>query len=152
MVLPKFMPISCFEAYLVFEVFLKRESKEMLAVSYLVLQACILFLRRFGQEWQDPPKLWKSFSGSYFRKNFVAESRFQTFISCYRTPRPQKGFWRGFRRGLWRVFEGSYKGFIRGPWLTPSKTLQKPFKNPSETLRSPLQRPLLKPFRGRGVL
>ena len=36
--------------YLVFEVFQEREFKEMLAISYLVLQACISFLRCFRQE------------------------------------------------------------------------------------------------------
>ena len=30
----------------------------------------------------------------------------KTFISCYRTPGPQKGSRRGFWRGLWRVLEG----------------------------------------------
>ena len=34
--------------YLVVEVFQETELKEMLAISYLVLQACILFLRFFG--------------------------------------------------------------------------------------------------------
>ena len=36
--------------YLVFEVFQQRESKEMLTVSYLILQACISFLRCFRQK------------------------------------------------------------------------------------------------------
>ena len=66
----------------------------------------------------------------------------KTFISCYRTPRPRKGF----RRGL----EGLYKGFRGGQPRTPFKTLLNPFKSPSKTLhrplQRPLQRPLLKPF------
>ena len=40
-----------FQVYLVFEVFPERAFLEMLAVSYLVLQACISFLRCFRQKW-----------------------------------------------------------------------------------------------------
>ena len=46
-VLPKFMSIFVSGVYLVFEVFQGREFKEMLALSYLGLQACISFSRRF---------------------------------------------------------------------------------------------------------
>ena len=74
--------------------------------------------------------------------------RLKTFISCYRTPGPQKGFRRGFWRGLWRVFEG----FSKGSAKDPSKTLLKPFESPSKTLQRHLQKPLLKPFWGLGVL
>ena len=38
--------------HLVFEVFQDKEFKERLAISYLVLQACISFLRCFRQEWR----------------------------------------------------------------------------------------------------
>ena len=33
-----------------------------------------------------------------------------TLISCYRTPRYQKGSLKGSLKGFWRVFEGFYKG------------------------------------------
>ena len=39
------MPMPRSGDYLGFEVFQKRESKEMLAISYLVLQACVSFFR-----------------------------------------------------------------------------------------------------------
>ena len=48
---PKVMPISFFKRLSLFEVFQERKFREMLAISYLALQACILFLRRFRQEW-----------------------------------------------------------------------------------------------------
>ena len=61
----------------------------------------------------------------------------KTFISCYRTPGPRKGFGRvseGFQKGSLKGFrkvsEGFSKGFRRGPRLTPSKTLQEPFRDP----------------------
>ena len=38
------------------------------------------------------------------------KSRVKTFISCYRTPGPQKGF----RRGLEGVSEGVSEGFSKG--------------------------------------
>ena len=38
--------------HLAFEMFQERGFQEMLAVSYLVLQACISFLRRFRHEWR----------------------------------------------------------------------------------------------------
>ena len=38
--------------YLVFEMFQETEFKEMLAISYLVLQACSSVLRCFRQEWR----------------------------------------------------------------------------------------------------
>ena len=43
--LPMFMPISLSDVYFVFEVFQERELRDMLAISYPVLQACISFLR-----------------------------------------------------------------------------------------------------------
>ena len=39
------------DVYLVLEVFQEREFKEMLAIFFLVLQACISFLRCFRQKW-----------------------------------------------------------------------------------------------------
>ena len=41
-----------FRACILFLRCLRKEFKEMLAISYLVLQACILLLRRFRQEWR----------------------------------------------------------------------------------------------------
>ena len=47
----KFMPISFF-THLVFEVFQEREFKEMLAVYYLFLHACISFLKSVRHKWR----------------------------------------------------------------------------------------------------
>ena len=45
---------SCFSSvYFVFEVFQEREFEEMLAISYLVLKACISFLRCSRQKWRS---------------------------------------------------------------------------------------------------
>ena len=51
-VLPKFMPISFFQGVLVFEVLQEKEFQKMLAISYLVFQACISVLRCLRQEWR----------------------------------------------------------------------------------------------------
>ena len=50
--LTKFMPISFSGVYLVFELSQESELMGMLAISYLVLHACISFLRCFRQEWR----------------------------------------------------------------------------------------------------
>ena len=59
----------------------------------------------------------------------------KTFISCCRSPGPQKvseGFW----RGLWRVSQG----FLNCPHTCLSRrTLPNPFKTPSRTLRKLFQ-------------
>ena len=73
----------------------------------------------------------------------ISPSQVKTFISCYRTPRPQKGFWsvsegslKGF--GFWRVLESVLKGLSADRCEDPTKTLQRPFQRPlqkpSETL------------------
>ena len=62
--------------------------------------------------------------------------KLKTFISCYRTPRPEKGFWR-FSEG---VFEGVSEGFshlsAEGPFDFPSKRLQEPCENRSRRRRN----------------
>ena len=89
-------------------------------------------------------------------KIWVSSRTLKTFISCYRTPGPQKGFRRGFRRGLWsglwRVAEGFQKSFRRVlSWPEdPSKTLRKPFENPSETPSETLRKPFWNPSGVRG--
>ena len=49
--LPKSMPISFAGVHLALEVFQEIECKEMLALPYLILQACISFLRCLRLEW-----------------------------------------------------------------------------------------------------
>ena len=71
--------------------------------------------------------------------------KLKTFISCYRTPRPQKGSWRVPEGVSERVSEGVSEGLLKGPCTCQPKD---PFKTPSRTL----QRPLQKPFWGPGVL
>ena len=51
-VITKFMPISFSGVYLTLEVFQDKEHKEMLAISYLVLQAGISYFRCFRQKWR----------------------------------------------------------------------------------------------------
>ena len=61
--------------------------------------------------------------------------RAKTFISATEPPdlrRVSEEFLKGFRRGLWRVFEGSSYLSAEGPFKTPSKRLQEPFENLSE--------------------
>ena len=70
----------------------------------------------------------------------------KTFISCYRTPGPRKGFRRSSEGVSEGVSEGFLKGFCRVLEGVSRGPLLKPFKNPSKTLQRPLQRPLLKTF------
>ena len=62
-------------------------------------------------------KLWADFSYPSLK----------TFISCYRTPRPQKGFQKGFLKGSLKGFRRVLEGFRKGSAEDPSKTLPKPF-------------------------
>ena len=48
----KLMLILFFKRVSRFEVFQERELKEMLAVSYLVLQACVSFFEAFQTKWR----------------------------------------------------------------------------------------------------
>ena len=45
---------------------------------------------------------------------FEASPRFTTFISCYRTPGPQKGFRRVSEGVFEGVSEGVFEGFLKG--------------------------------------
>ena len=88
----------------------------------------------------SPKQLPKSLSGAnatIHQKDGSAKKKkkkSQDFISCYRTPGPQKGLWR-VSEGVSEGFEGSSYLSAEGPFKDPSKTLQNAFKNPSKTFQ-----------------
>ena len=100
-------------------------------LSYLLFQG-FLWSRSLG------------FSPDLRTKQEESEPTLKTFISCYITPGPQKGFWRGF----WRVSEGSLKAFWRGFEGSFGWQVRGPFKNPPETLSETPSETLHKPFWG----